>query len=86
MFPFQEQYRFIYDVLRDACVCGVKMITSSELVSGLLGVTGDEPEVADQRANEFEVTVTCLQRAQSRTKLPWKKQTLCRRTENIMSF
>jgi len=31
------------------------MIPSSELVSFLLGVTGDEPEVVTQRENEFEV-------------------------------
>ena len=54
------------------------MIPSSELVSVLLGVTGDEPEVVAQRANEFEVTVTFLKGVQSRhfelfwprTKLP----------------
>ena len=33
------------------------MIPSGELVSVLLGVTGDEPEVIAQRTNEFEVTV-----------------------------
>ena len=32
------------------------MIPSNELVSVLLGVTGDEPEVIAQRENEFEVT------------------------------
>jgi len=31
------------------------MIPSSELVSFLLGVTGDEPEIVTQRENEFEV-------------------------------
>ena len=36
------------------------MIPSIELVSVLLGVTGDEPEVIAQRANEFEVTVKFL--------------------------
>ena len=36
------------------------MIPSIELVSVLLGVTGDEPEVIAQRANEFEVTVEFL--------------------------
>ena len=39
------------------------VIPSNELVSVLLGVTGDEPEVIAQRENEFEVTVRFLQGA-----------------------
>ena len=55
MFSLQEQYRFVYDVLRDASICGVTTITSSEFGSDLLCVSGDEPEVVEQRALEFEV-------------------------------
>ena len=51
---------FIYDVLRDACICGVTTIPSSELGSGLLCVTGDEPEVLAQRTEEFEVIVVTM--------------------------
>lgn len=36
------------------------MIPSTELGVALLCVTGDEPEVVAQRANEIEVTVSFL--------------------------
>lgn len=54
MVQTEEQYRFIYDVLRDASICGVTTITSSEFGSDLLCVSGDEPEVVEQRTLEFE--------------------------------
>ena len=49
------------------------MIPSTELVSVLLGVTGDEPEVVAQRVNEFEVKEAqphYLELFWPRTKLP----------------
>ncbi|CAH3194787.1 unnamed protein product, partial [Porites evermanni] len=55
MVQTQEQYWFIYDVLRDASVCGTTTISSNDLGSGLLCVSGEEPEVAEQRSAEFKV-------------------------------
>lgn len=54
MVQTQEQYWFIYDVLKDASVCGTTTISSNDLGSGLLCVSGEEPEVAEQRAAEFK--------------------------------
>lgn len=54
MVQTQEQYSFIYDVLRDASICGVTTISSNELGSGLLCVSGVEPEIVEQRTSEFE--------------------------------
>ncbi|XP_044169231.1 receptor-type tyrosine-protein phosphatase F-like isoform X1 [Acropora millepora] len=54
MVQTQEQYWFIHDVLRDSCICGETTISSNELGSGLLCVSGVEPEVVEQRTAEFE--------------------------------
>jgi len=59
MVQTQEQYWFIHDVLRDASICGVTTIPSDELGSGLLCVTGDEPEIVEKRTAQFENLQVC---------------------------
>ena len=51
----QEQYFFIYDVLRDATMCGMTEVTSQELSSSILCVSVEDPAVFTRRALEFEV-------------------------------
>ncbi|EDO35064.1 predicted protein, partial [Nematostella vectensis] len=60
MVQTHEQYAFIYDVLRDASLCGITEIPSQEIASSLLVLRDNDPDIIRQRQDEFEVSLACV--------------------------